>query len=236
MKRRQINEARRLARMLLEQEYSYSTTQIDIPDPLGDFLLKWGRMNIPDHDLYYFDDGGGGRETEPHITVLYGLLEPTPSEELREIVRGTKPFTIALGPISFFEQDDHDVVKFTVISEPLKQLSDAIRLACPNENKYPKYIPHATVAYAKKGRVDHLKGVMPFEGYPPVPNEFEATRLTFNAAGDGDDPKRKKSHLSFNRTKNESVEPFKDLWFPAEPSELASKILGLKRQPGKTFV
>jgi hypothetical protein len=236
MKRRQINEARRLARMLLEQEYSYSTTQIDIPDPLGDFILKWGRMNIPDHDLYYFDDGGGGREDKPHISVLYGLLETTPSEELRKIVRGTKPFTIALGPISFFEQEDHDVIKFTVISEPLERLSAAIRMACPNENKYPKYIPHATVCYVKKGRVDHLKGVMPFEGYPPVPNEFEASRLTFNAAGDDEDPERERVYLPFNRTKNESLDPFNALWFPAEPSELASKILGLKRQQGKALV
>jgi len=233
------SQALRLARCLLEQKFSYSTTQINLPSPLDDFVVKWGRMHVQDQDLYYFDDGGGGRETEPHITVLYGLLEPEPSDALRQIVRRTSPFWIRLGPTSLFENEDFDVLKFSVVSPDLEALSGAIRQACPNENKYPKYIPHATIAYVKKGRAKHLNGLYPFEGYPPVPSEFEANTLIFSAAGDDDDPKRRTVRLPFNRTRNESLNqdsPFQGLWFPADASELASKILGLKKQDPKQVV
>jgi len=195
--------AQYLVRVLLEDVYEYSSTQINLPDPLNSWMAKWGRMNIPDEDLWYDKDGGCGRETEPHITVLYGILDRKPSPDLLAILRRTKPFTIRLGKVSLFEQEDHDVVKFEVISEDLVNLSNAVRTACPNENKYPNYTPHCTCAYVKKGTAVHLAGAYPFATDPPIPNEFEAAELVFSGAGDDENPDRLRQILSFNRYRSE---------------------------------
>lgn len=205
-----------MVRRLLEGEYSYSTTQLNLPSPLNDFVVKWGRMNVTDDMLYYEDDGGMGRETEPHITVLYGLLEKEPSPALLDLIDRTKPFTVRLGPLSLFESEKYDVLKFEVISDELVQLSNAIRAACPNENQYPKYIPHCTVAYCKKGTVANLEGHYPFEASPPIPNEFEAAELVFSGAGSSDDVDRVKRVLPFNRLRKEAKEFIKSLTPPIE--------------------
>jgi hypothetical protein len=153
--------AQRLVEALLEQEYSLGSTSLKVPVPLNDFVIKWGRMNIPDDAVYWDDDGGCGRETDPHITVLYGLTENAPSKELLDLVRKTKPFTVRLGPISIFENERYDVVYFSVESDALVELHNAIKVACPNEARQ-NYVPHVTVAYVKKGAAHVLKGVNPF--------------------------------------------------------------------------
>lgn len=191
------SKGHQLVKVLLEEVYRLSNTQLKLPSPLDDFVVKWGRMNVPDDALYYSEDGGMGRETEAHITVLYGLTEAEPSEALLDVVRRTKPFTVRLGPLSIFRNDEYDVLKFSVVSEDLVALSDAIRAACPNENKFPKYIPHCTVAYCKKGTVDHMEGVYPFAADPPIPNEFEAWELWFKGAGDSEDSNRVVRSLEF---------------------------------------
>ncbi len=202
-----FGEAKQLAEALLQEEsYKLSTTQVDLPKALADFVIKWGRTQIKDDDLYYDEDGGCGREDEQHISVLYGITADKPSEELREIVRKTKPFTIRLGNVSLFKNDKFDVVKVEVHSEELKQLSDAIRQKCPNENKYPKYVPHCTVAYVKHGRADDLEGEIMFTEDCPVEPEFEAAELVFKGAGDSDDPKRTVEHLPFNRYQKEALQ------------------------------
>ncbi len=204
--------ARCLVAALLEDVYKYSSTQINVPAPLADFVIKWGRKYVPEDALYYDPEGGCGRETEPHITVLYGLTEAEPTKELLDLVRQTRPFTVRLGPVSLFtEHKDYDVVKFGVASDDLHVLSDAIRAACPNENKYPDYQPHCTVAYCKKDTAKDLAGVYPFETDPPIPNEFEAAELVFSAAGDDANAQRLQRTLPFNRYRQEVQVRAKDL-------------------------
>lgn len=201
-------ESKRLIEALLQEQdvYRLSTTQIDLPKDLADHIVKWGRIQIKDDDLYYDKDGGCGRESEQHITVLYGLKDSEPSEELKKIVRDTKPFEVRLGNVTLFENEEFDVVKVEVHSDALVTLSNAIRAACPNENKYPDYIPHCTIAYVKKGRAEKLKEEILFTTESPIEPEFQATELLFKGAGAKDDPNRKIVTLAFNRMKNEAVE------------------------------
>lgn len=190
---------------LLEQKYDLSSVSLRVPSPLREFVLKWGRLTLPDDVLYWDEEGGCGRETEPHITVLYGLTDSEPPPVLCDLARRTRPFTVRLGPISLFENEHYDVVKFEVASRALVDLSNAIRAACPNENAYPVYVPHCTVAYCKKGTVAGLVGVYPFEADPPISNEFEASELVFSPAGDDADPARRVRVLPLNRYWKESV-------------------------------
>ena len=189
-------------------------------------------MNIKNDDLYYDKDGGMGRESEPHITVLYGLKEEKPSEQLKKLVRGTKPFTITLERVSLFQSEEYDVVKVGVRSDDLVALSDAIRQACPNENKFPKYVPHATIAYVKKGRADDCKDAQLFTNDSIEP-DFEAGEMQFKGAGDAEDQKRVIVSLPFNRTKNEAIDPKRVLRSHAQISKTCRSSNVVPHSPGQ---
>lgn len=191
-----------LAASLLEQHYRLSSTQVNLPKAQADFLIKWGRTQIKDDDLWYDDKGGCGREDDMHCTVLYGLTAQEPPKELRGIVHQTRPFTLLLKGVSLFEQDDHDVVKLDVESEELHTLSSVIRRTCDNENKFPEYKPHVTIAYVKKGKGKDLVGEFPFQHGTEIEAEFEIGEMLFCGAGDSENPDRI-VHLPFNRLKNE---------------------------------
>jgi hypothetical protein len=121
--------------------------------------------SIPDTDLYTEEDDYG-RETKPHITVLYGLTEHTP-EKASNVVRSAlppgQPITVTLGKTSLFENEKYDVLKVDVESPSLRRLNRALR-RLPHENDYPDYKPHMTIAYLKKGEGKKYAGDNRFEG------------------------------------------------------------------------
>lgn len=54
--------------------YDYSSCHINVPSPLNQEIIEWGRAQVADEDLYVTQrDPTFGREDEIHITVLYGL-------------------------------------------------------------------------------------------------------------------------------------------------------------------
>lgn len=180
--------ANTLVAYLLESGgYSKSCTLIDLPPEQADFLVSWGKEHVPDDVLHQPpDDDTLGRETEMHVTVLYGIDSPTVPDRLREIAASTKPFKVMLGKVSLFRNDDYDVVKVEVESEELRTLRARIEADIPNKQTFPDYNPHATVAYVKKGTCDHLEGSQPFasEGAPSA--EFVAPFLKFAGKGEED--------------------------------------------------
>ena len=197
--------AQRLVQALLEDVYSSSSTQINLPDGLSDLLLKWGVAMIPEKHLYYDEKGELGREKELHITTKYGLTGDRPSKELREILSTTVPFTVRLGKVSLFKNDEYDVVKVGVESPPLRNLNAAITAQCAcAPSKFKDYTPHVMLAYVKSGTCSDLAGLNPFRDAPEVPPDFEAQELIFSAAGDGDDPNRFRVILPFNHYRQES--------------------------------
>ena len=178
---------------LLETDgpHSYSSTQINLPEELAEQLLAWSKANIAEEDLFVDEDGGLGRETEMHVTVKYGLTEEEPSEALLDILSATKPFEIRLGRVSLFTtNEDFDVVKLTVDSPGLRELNRQVAAACPNEDKYPTYQPHCTLAYVKKGRGVQFEGASPWEVKGKMGREpedagvFTADTLIFSPSTD----------------------------------------------------
>jgi len=148
-----------------EGEYDHSTTQVDLPKDLGDQIIAWGKKNVPDADLKEDDDGTAGREDEMHITLLYGLKPRRVTDTLRSEVGKVGPFEVRLGLVTVFKDSDkQDVVKIDAESPELQDLHYAIEKAVPNENSYPTYVPHITIAYVKKGRGDRVLGDDSFRG------------------------------------------------------------------------
>jgi hypothetical protein len=186
--------------LLQEAVYKLSTTQIDLPKEIGGHIIQWGELNIADDDLYIDEKDGCGRETEQHVTVLYGLTDSTPPEELTKIVESTKPFLIEFAGVSIFENEKYDVIKIGVVSEGLHNLQSQIRKACPNENKFPDYQPHCTIAYVKKGKGKKYAGEDVFKA-AKVPRDFWAYDLLFKGAGDSEDGNRVVQLINFDKSK-----------------------------------
>lgn len=190
-----------LVRSLLEAVYDYATTDISLPTEMGTFLLNWNELNIPDDVLFEDEDGGKGREDEPHITVKYGLLTKVVPDELKKIAQTTAPFPITLGKVSLFNNPKFDVVKLDVESPALHELNRRVSDAVPHEDTYPDYKPHATLAYVQKGSCDHLVGENPFKEKDTV-NQFMAPGMRFAGAGDSEGDERVVEMLLFSKARN----------------------------------
>lgn len=195
-----------LAQSLLEGgTYDYATTQINLPAEIGDFVIAWGRLNIPEDALFVDEDGGKGAEREQHITVKYGLLTRECPDDLKEIAKETSPFPIWLGEIGLFTTNPNfDVVKINIESPGLRELNQRVSSAVPNEDTHPQYNPHATIAYVHKGTCDHLEGENIFKESEALP-EFIASGMVYNGPGADDDPNRAHETLLFSKPKKKAV-------------------------------
>ncbi len=141
-----------------ERDYDSSSTQVNLPKELADKVREFGKR-IPDSAL-----ADKGREDQPHITVKYGL-KGSRAGEVRKILEGAGPISAKLGKVSLFTTNpDFDVVKIEVISDDLQKLHQQIADAVPNEEKFPEYNPHVTVAYVKKGEGAKYAGYRGFVG------------------------------------------------------------------------
>lgn len=137
-------------------QHEFSSTQVEITGRPAQTML--GMVNeIPARELVA-DEGDGGRETDPHVTVKYGLHFQTPSQRLREALRQFGPVTLTFGRTSLFKSKDADVLKVDIDSPDLHRLNKLITRLLPTHETYPTYIPHATLAYLKPGKGKHYVG------------------------------------------------------------------------------
>lgn len=147
-----------------DKVHDYSNTQVQLPKEAADSIKAFGK-SIPDSEIYEeLDDDSYGRETEPHITVRYGLE----TDNVKDIVpafKGLGPIKAKLGKVSIFESDDYDVIKVDIESPDLetanKKVGETVNL--PGET-FKDYKPHTTIAYVKKGEGKKYVGDNTFEG------------------------------------------------------------------------
>jgi hypothetical protein len=143
--------------------HSYASTQFNVADvddgTVGDALQAM-QDAIPDELLA--DDG---KEDQYHLTALYGLIR-NDCQEVASAVAGFGPVKVVFGSTSIFPSSDndsqrggdaHDVVKVDVSSPDLIRLNKLLREQ-PNVNKFPKYVPHLTLAYVKAGEGEQFAG------------------------------------------------------------------------------
>jgi 2'-5' RNA ligase len=140
--------------------HEFSSTQVDLPDDVAAKVRELGRK-IADDDL-----AEDGRETEPHVTVKYGLHADKASAELKRLVGGFGHAQAKLGKTSLFENGEADVVKLEVASHDLHRLNKKIAGAEDHTDTHPGYTPHVTLAYVKKGRGKKYAGDATLAGHP----------------------------------------------------------------------
>lgn len=149
----------RVVEAFFKQAYDFSSVQVEFPDEISEELIKWGHDNIPESFL-----AEDGFEEDKHVTIKYGLhiIDFT---EIRELFKDEKPIKMVLGKMSLFtSSDDFDVVKIDIKSPDLHRLNKVISKNFEVTDTHPKYIPHCTIAYVKKGAGDAYDGNETFEG------------------------------------------------------------------------
>lgn len=101
-----------------------------------------------------------GIEHNPHVTVLYGFYSFVTPKEVMEVLMQCNAPTIRLGHVGIFEDHpEFDVVMITVESQGLAKLNLELT-KLPNEETFPTYHPHVTIAYVKKGTAKKYLGTV----------------------------------------------------------------------------
>ncbi len=122
---------------------------------------------IDKKDLYLGNDKdrGYGFEVEPHVTVLYGLHNDVPLEDVEEVINKMKRPKLKMQKVSSFNNPDFGVLKFDVESDDLHKENEKFK-EFPYTNSYPVYHPHATIAYIKPDKIEEY--VEKFKAIKPI--------------------------------------------------------------------
>ena len=134
--------------------YEFSSTQLNLPTELAQQVRRIA-SHIDPRDLVK-------KEFVPHISLKYGLhtTDPAPVEQL---LADEPPIRVRFGKTDFFPAENspdsqNDVLYVKVFSPDMRRIHKKLIGSLPHTMNYPKYEPHVTVAYLKKGRAQKYAG------------------------------------------------------------------------------
>jgi len=130
-----------------EQKYEYGCAMLHFEFP----EMKQIHETIDPEDVYTEeDDRSYGLETDPHVTLLYGLHDGVDADTVKKICESHVFDSVKLHNISHFENPKFDVLKFDVDGDSLHECNKALS-ELPHTTDFPDYHPHATIGYLKRG-------------------------------------------------------------------------------------
>lgn len=144
--------------------YKYQTVQMPVLHQPRAQVLKMGTYINP-KDL----DQEDGLETDPHVTVKYGLMGVTAANLLGLIPKA--PFKALVGDLTVFRGTYKDVLVLAVMSPELQKMNQLLRGTFSNVEKHASYFPHITIGYLKRGRADQ---------YLSIPNPLKGQVIELN--------------------------------------------------------
>ena len=149
--------------------YKFASTQLDLWEPHAGRVIDWTRVHV---DAKYLREEG--IETEPHITVKYGLS--CEAADAQRVLRDFGSIPVELGELDLFTTNPaFDVLICRVESPRLHAAHALLAQDLPHRETFPNYQPHLTLAYVAKGACADLVGQRPF----PT-SEFWFSTVTFS--------------------------------------------------------
>jgi hypothetical protein len=145
-----IKDFKTFAEAMLEsnQVHQYGCAMVYFDFPYINELHKW---ILPEHLYTEEADNSYGAETEPHVTLLFGIHDGEVQEQKVIELCKSKPIgAITLHNASLFESENYDVLKYDAVNDVLYEINRNLS-QLPHTTSFPDYHPHSTVAYIKKG-------------------------------------------------------------------------------------
>jgi hypothetical protein len=139
-----INEAKEAKEKDTNKKYPYGCAMLYFDFPQVKILHE----KIEADDIY--DEAGHGIETEPHVTLLYGLHDSVEDKDVLDASKG-RIESIQLHNASIFKNDKFEVLKFDANGQFLHDINKNLS-KLPHTTDYPDYHPHCTIAYLKPGK------------------------------------------------------------------------------------
>ena len=143
-------------------EYKFCSTHFDIPADMASRIVQWTKSSVPANQL-----SEEGIERQPHVTVLYGILDDSCQSQVEHVLRNEGPLAVQLGPLGVFSgvgdhatAESQDVLYASVDGNALRHIRCRLNDAIPNRQTHPEYIPHVTLAYLKPGEGAKYVGMM----------------------------------------------------------------------------
>ena len=116
---------------------------------------------IDSNDIFHEVGEEYGLETEPHLTLLFGLHDGVPTSAIEKVLDDKTFYTCKGHNASLFENKKFDVLKFDIEGDNLHDVNAELKKQ-PHTSDFPDYHPHLTIAYLKPGTgkkyVKKLKG------------------------------------------------------------------------------
>lgn len=155
-------------------QYDKDCVLLLAPNTLWDEAIKL----VPEQDLYT-EGEKFGKENEPHITLLYGLLPGKYNDDqIKNILSSYTKISYTITGIGVFENADrpYDVISFDIKSEECNAINSELK-KIPYENDFPEYHPHLTIAYLKKGLGKHY--IKQFNNkYPEISTKVKLSKAS----------------------------------------------------------
>jgi len=163
---------------------------------------------IEEDDIYHGPDGNSyGLESDPHVTILYGIHEDEISSEvIGDVMKeNMKPLTVLVDEVDIFENEEFDVVKYKLpVTEEMQEYRDLF-LKFPNTQTFPDFHPHMTLSYVKPGlgkkykrkleepfEVTFTKAVYSYHDDPEKPDEYKRKTVDLEKKPEKDESKDSK--------------------------------------------
>ena len=132
------------------KDYKFGCLKIDlsIPDDEWEKIID----SVEDSDVYKPEEDRYGKETNPHVTVLFGIHEGVEDYEIVDICNRIDPSLIFLKikEIDSFSNSEFDVIKLNIESDALNDMNSMFK-SLPHTNSFPDYRPHITISYLNRG-------------------------------------------------------------------------------------
>jgi N12 class adenine-specific DNA methylase/2'-5' RNA ligase len=152
-------------------KYDYQSTQANLPADLAAKIERY-QLGIKPEDL-----APQGLETQPHITLKYGLHPGVSVDDVRRILADQPPIRVTFGnTASFPAGEDGAPLYISVDSPDLHRLNGMLSAVLPHEDTFPEYTPHITVAYLRPDAVDKYVG----EATPITGQTTELNSIAFS--------------------------------------------------------
>lgn len=133
------------------KEHEFGCVMLEVP------VSNWDEITsiINNNDLYEVEGENYGIQKNPHITLLYPIINNVEFYKIKNILDKVvyDKIKIKIKGIDIFKNDKFDVIKFNVeCDEYLSKIHKELKSNIPNNDKYELYKPHITIGYVKSGR------------------------------------------------------------------------------------